>query len=146
MAREICGIISVSTDSLTEILSSDPRYPDKSTFYRWIQKKPKLRDMFAAAKKLQLSLLADEILEIANTPKPGVVIVEKNGKKERRMADMTEHRKIQIDARKWILSKLDPMKYGDMSRIQGTGADKLDELTAAMKAGPVPRGQVNADD
>ena len=144
IAREICGLVSTCTDPIRVILESDERYPDKSTFYRWLQKKHDFRDMYARAKRLQLEIVKDEILDISDTPKTGMVITEKNGKLERRRMDMLEHRRLQIETRKWLLAKLAPKEYGD-HRVADTGADHLNELISAMKYGPVKRGETNAD-
>jgi hypothetical protein len=36
---------------------------------------------------------------------------------------MIEHRRLQVDARKWIAAKLKPKKYGDKQQTEVTGAD-----------------------
>lgn len=146
IASEICGMISTSTDSIEKILASDERFPSKSNFYMWIQKKPAFQDMYARAKKLQLMVIADELMSISDTPVAGLTIIDKpNGKTERRRGDMTRHRELQIETRKWILSKLMRKEYGDRDQQAG-GADRLNEIVEAMKAGPVPRGQINRDE
>ena len=146
LAAEICGIISTCTDSLASILASDDRFPDKSNFYRWLQKKPRFRDMYARAKELQLTVIADEILAIADTPVVGMTIVDKGGgKQEKRRGDMIQHRTLQIETRKWLLAKLKRKEFGERD-IPDTGTDRLNEIVAAMKAGPMPRGSVNADE
>lgn len=146
IGSEICGMISTCTDSIQKILESEGRFPDKSTFYRWLQKKPQFRDMYARAKELQLTVIADEILAIADTPVVGMTIVDKGGgKQEKRRGDMIQHRTLQIETRKWLLAKLKRKEFGERD-IPDTGADRLNEIVAAMKAGPMPRGSVNADE
>jgi hypothetical protein len=34
-------------------------------------------------------------------------------------ADMIDHRRLQIETRKWLLARLDPMKYGQQVNIGG---------------------------
>jgi len=33
---------------------------------------------------------------------------------------MIQHRRLRIDARKWVVSKLMPKKYGDSSKVQNS--------------------------
>jgi hypothetical protein len=59
----------------------------------------------------------------------GVVTkVDRRGGKEQRIGDMTDRARLQIDTRKWALSKLLPKKYGD----------RLD-MRAALTGFGVPR-------
>jgi hypothetical protein len=62
--------------------------------------------------------LFDEIIEIADSPQIGETITTKAGEKEITQADMIQHRRLRIDARKWVVSKLLPKKYGDSTQVQ----------------------------
>ena len=78
-----------------------------------------LRQMYARAKEAQLEILASEIQQIADEPQPGEIITLKGDEREVKIADMLEHRKLRIDARKWLLAKLAPKKYGDRTTLAG---------------------------
>lgn len=54
-----------------------------------------------------------EILEIADTPLMGIKTTIKASGVETTEGDMVEHRRLQIDARKWVLARMAPKKYGD---------------------------------
>lgn len=108
--------------------------PPESTVRRWV-----VEDVagFAAhytrARDLGLDSLAEEILEIANTPQVGTKTTTKATGTETTEADMIEHRRLQVDARKWYLSKLAPKKYGDKLDVTAkvttqTLAEELAEL------------------
>ncbi len=78
-----------------------------------------------------------------------VTKIDKHGRKERRIGDMEDRARLQIDTRKWALAKLLPKKFGDHVQID-TGPDKLQELIDGMtkmskKVGP-PEGQQTEDD
>jgi len=78
---------------------------------------------YARARDIGLDVLADETLAIADTPMEGVRIEKsKDGIKEVR-EDMLGHRRLQVDTRKWYLSKLAPKRYGDKTSMELTGAD-----------------------
>lgn len=55
--------------------------------------------------------MADEILDISDTPENGVIITDKATGRETKTGDMIEHRRLKVDTRKWYLSKLAPKRY-----------------------------------
>ena len=122
IAADICTLISSSTDSLEKICASDERFPALRTFYRWKLLHPELQQEYAHAKEEQLEILADELTAIADETHPGEIITLKaDGSREVKILDATEHRRIRIDTRKWLLSKLAPKKYGDKQDLTVTG-------------------------
>ena len=69
--------------------------PAASTVYAWLGQYPEFSDMYTRAREVQADVLADEILEIADS-------------------DLDPNRaRVMIDARKWLAGKLRPKKYGD---------------------------------
>jgi hypothetical protein len=130
IAADICREIGTHSNSLESILASDERFPGTSTFYRWLLDRPELRDIYARAKTEQLQILADEIQAIADEPQPGEVVTIKGDEREVKISDMIEHRKLRIDSRKWLLSKLDPKKYGDKTAITGDGGGPVQIITS----------------
>lgn len=93
--------------------------PTQSMVYRWLadDRHKKFREQYARARELQADTLADEILDIANTPQIGTKTVSKSTGLEITEGDMIEHRRLQVDARKWYASKLAPKKYGERQQI-----------------------------
>jgi hypothetical protein len=99
-------------ESLVSICSN-AKMPTTGMVYRWLNKIEEFRDRYARAREIQADTLADQILDISNTPVLG--ITTKSGKDgvEITEGDMIQHRRLQVDARKWYASKLAPKKYGD---------------------------------
>ena len=64
---------------------------------------------YARAKECQLEALAEDIVDIADSVEP--------------ISDATGKARLQIDSRKWLLSKLVPKKYGDKVTTEHTGAE-----------------------
>lgn len=89
--------------------------PGISTVIRWLRENEEFRSQYAQAKDDQADTLAEEILHIADTPMQGETrkLGPEGNILETRQAEMTEHRKLQIDARKWVAARLKPKKYGD---------------------------------
>ena len=121
IASSICTKVSTETTSLRAICDSDEAFPNVNTFYRWMLSHAELRELYARAKTEQLDILADEIQQIADEPQPGEVVTLKGDEREVKIADMLEHRKLRIDSRKWLLSKLAPKKYCDKVQQEISG-------------------------
>ena len=130
IAADICLRLSICTKSLVSILSERDEFPEHSTFYRWMLNHEELRTLYAHARDAQLQILADEIQEIADEPQSGEVVTIKGDEREVKISDMLEHRKLRIDARKWLLSKLAPKKYGDKTAITGEGGGPIQIITS----------------
>jgi hypothetical protein len=79
------------------------------------------------ARDIQADVLFDEIHQIADTPQKGTKTVRRgegdNSTVETTEADMIEHRRLQIDARKWLIGKMAPKKYGDKQTHEHAGPD-----------------------
>jgi hypothetical protein len=113
LGEEICRRLAEG-ESLRSICN-DENMPSKTTILTWAgSPNHPLCDQYARAREIGYQLLADEIIEIADTPKLGVETKTKeDGSQETTEGDMLGHRKLQIDSRKWMLSKMLPKIYGD---------------------------------
>ncbi|MGH9735446.1 MAG: terminase small subunit protein [Candidatus Acidiferrales bacterium] len=117
IAAKVCERIATSSDGLRQICKELGLTP--SAVYRWLQERPEFQEQYARAREAQCQLLADEIVEIADTPEEGTVRKQDAKGVETRTGDMLEHRRLRVDARKWILAKLQPHKYGDKQEVSG---------------------------
>ena len=66
-------------------------------------------------------VLFEEIVTIADTPVEGTKIKETPKGTVIETGDMTDHRRLQIDARKWVVAKMQPKKYGDRLDVTSDG-------------------------
>lgn len=122
IAYEICGRIA-SGEPLTKICQGE-EFPDVRTVYRWLAAHDEFRQIYARAREDQADTLADEIQAIADEPMIGSKVTTKaNGDVETVQGDMIEHRRLRVDARKWIAAKLRPRKYGEFARNELSGTD-----------------------
>jgi hypothetical protein len=119
---DICARLA-SGEPLTKICRDEDK-PDISTVYRWLAANEAFRDMYAHAREDQADTLADEIQSIADEPMLGKKTTTKaNGDVETVEGDMIEHRRLRVDARKWVAAKLRPKKYGEHIRTELSGPD-----------------------
>lgn len=115
LAGVICGQIAEGR-SLRAVCEAD-NMPDKSTVFRWLAKDQAFRDQYARAREAQADAMAEEILEIADDSS-GDVTEDSQGN-ERANSEFVNRSRLRVDARKWLLSKMAPKKYGEKLAIGG---------------------------
>lgn len=100
--------------SLRSICKADDM-PPESTVRLWaLDDREGFAAQYTRARELGYLAMADELLEIANTPQIGEKTKSVDGKVvETTTGDMIEHRRLQVDTRKWMLSKMLPKVFGD---------------------------------
>ncbi len=125
-ASAICAALAEG-QSLRKICEADDM-PDKATVFRWLAKYPEFRDQYARAREAQADVMAEEILDIADDS-AGDLAVDQNGN-ERMNSEFVARARLRVDARKWLLSKLVPKKYGE--KLAVGGADDLPPLQAKV--------------
>lgn len=130
-------------EALDRICEDTPGFPAASTVRRWVLEDigPGFAAEYTRAREIQAHKLAEEIRQIADTPVVGETIITKpDGGVETKQGDMIEHRRLQIDARKWYLSKVLPKVYGDKQHIEHSGsislAEKLREAREKRRSEP----------
>ena len=103
---------------------------------------------YARARDIGLDVMADELLNIADTPVEGVRREESEGGAKEVREDMLGHRRLQVDARKWYLSKLAPKKYGERSAVELTvpGGSLAERLARARARNDAERHAQERDE
>jgi hypothetical protein len=116
VAEKLCVAIATSSRGLRSICKN-PELPSRSTVCRWLMENEDFQGRYARAKEFQRHALDDDIIDIADKCKNGSV----------------DRARLRIDARKWVLSKLCPKKYGDRVEVDAGEKNPLTELVAEMK-------------
>jgi hypothetical protein len=99
--------------------------PSWRTVYNWVVEKPDFASRLAHARDIGYDALAEEALEIANTPHLGQKKVFSSGAGEDEDSmtvtedDMLGHRKLQIETRLKLLACWNPKKYGNKVAVGG---------------------------
>src|SRR5690606_13711912 len=91
------------------------------TFFRWIDEDEAKSKQYARATELRAEAMAEELLRIADTPEEGETTkVFSDGGVEVTTGDMLQHRRLQVDTRKWLMSKMFPKKYSEKFSVDTT--------------------------
>jgi len=109
-------------ESLRSILK-DENMPSSQTFYIWINDDESKSKQYARATEIRADLIFDEMIEIADD---GTNDFTKKLLSEIEVemlnSEHLQRSRLRIDTRKWILSKMNPKKYGD--KLDLTTKDK----------------------
>lgn len=120
LATVICARMC-SGLSLNKISKMDDM-PHHATIFEWLIKYPDFNEKYREAQGVRAETLMDELVDISDEPSdhsfrtatdPGGVA----------------HRKLQIDTRKWAISKMFPKKYGEKVETTHAGAVEINQIT-----------------
>ena len=128
IADEICERIAQG-EPLRQICREEGM-PGWVTVYEWLKKYDAFAEHFARARELGHDAIAEEALEIANTPLMGEEFEDDGEKVKVKRSDMLGHRKLQIETRLKLLAKWSP-KYADRTQHEHSGKLSLEGLIAA---------------
>jgi hypothetical protein len=104
--------------------------PSTSTFYQWLDNNDDKAKQYARATEVRADVIFDDILGIADE-NINDTYVNDNGI-EVVNNDVIQRSRLRIDARKWVLSKLNPKKYGDKTDIT-SGGEKINNVAPPIK-------------
>lgn len=127
LAAEMCERLGIG-ETLRSICRDD-RMPHWTQVYEWLAKDPDLSLRVAHAREAGFDALAEEALEIANTPFLGQKKVYSSGEDEESVTvteeDMLGHRKLQIETRLKLLACWNPKKYGNKVALGGDAENPI---------------------
>ena len=86
-------------------------FPTFSGWYGWLEDRPDLRRSYGRARLIATERLADEILSIPET-EPDVA-----------------RARLKVDARKWLLAKINPLAWGDKLSSDDAAQDHDERVT-----------------
>jgi hypothetical protein len=158
IAEEICALVADGVN-LRRVCRMDGM-PSWRTVYDWVVAKPDFAARLAHARDIGYDALAEEALEIANTPHLGQKKVFSSGAGEDEDSmtvtedDMLGHRKLQIETRLKLLAVWNPKKYGNKVQLGGDAENPIkieaqveaDNYLAAILKNTELNKQVNANE
>jgi predicted secreted protein len=129
LVAEICQ--RISTGEPLRQICRDEHMPEWRTVYDWLARDESLSAEVARAREAGYDAMAEEALEIADTPRLGAKKVFSSGAEEGEDSvtvteeDMLGHRKLQIETRLKLLACWNPKKYGNKVQMGGDPANPL---------------------
>jgi len=117
LMQEICDTIACSPLKIDLILKSQKHFPGRDLFYRWINKYPIAREMYAVAKQTQIDFFVENMIDISEDESRDI-IHDMNGQKSNSAAIARD--KLKIDTIKWMAERLQPKKWGSRTITDST--------------------------
>ena len=109
--------------------------PAARTVLRWIRENPDLQRAYATATEVRADMIFDELVEIADDARNDWMDkVGRDGESLGRVLDAENIRRsaLRIEARKWVLARMAPKKYGDRVDVNHGVQDSLGEFLASL--------------
>jgi hypothetical protein len=134
--NDICKQIGEDGKSLRAVLRQD-NMPTSQTFYKWVDSnEDKTLQYTRAITEDRPNIIFEDILVIADKQDKDVSINEEG-------FEVVNHNvharaKIMIDARKWMLGKMNPKKYSDKNTTIHEGGDKPIQAIISLGNGLKP--------
>lgn len=119
LASALCERLAAG-ETLSQVCL-DEAMPGRSTVYEWLEANEAFRARYARARDIGADAMFDELLEIADDASGDVIHTEHG---PRLNAEFVARSKLRVDARKWMLAKAAPTKYGERSTTVHEGGDK----------------------
>ena len=103
--------------SLRSVLR-DEGMPHHTTFFSWIDDNKERLAQYARAREDRADSIFEDMFDIADSQQKDVITLEDG--KEVVNHDVIQRARLRVDTRKWILSKMQPKKYGDKLEVEQT--------------------------
>lgn len=101
-AARVCELVAQGY-SLRKIAELEPELPLPPTFLLWCHKTPALAELYSRARASAMQKMAEDIIEISDSTS----------------AENVNVARLQVDTRKWLMSKLAPRQFGDRMVLAG---------------------------
>ena len=121
--QTMCELISEGK-SLSSALKTSDKMPSYQLVMLALRNNPEFRSMYEKAVESRADRLAEEIIELADQEMP-------EGLEGPMASAWVQQKRMQVDARKWVASKLKPKTYGD--RIDVAVTDNRISVMDALK-------------
>lgn len=126
-AEKICEKIATTTKGIKSLCNENPDWPCFNTVFEWLFKHKDFGDLYAIAKKSQVEVFVDELIQIADDSNKDIILNDKGEEIFNR--EFAARSRIRIDTRKWIACKLNK-RYADTP--QKTIKEQIEELKVAV--------------
>lgn len=125
----ICKRVAQGESLVSILRQKDKTLPSYTTFYEWVNDDKTIADRYARARDERAELLFEEILQIADETESDIY---KSDGVEKVNHEAINRSKLRVDARKWVLAKMNNGKYGDKLDIDQKNTHAIDKDTAEV--------------
>ena len=133
LAAHICDVLKEGKVSLRKVCAD--LHISNAAVLQWALDEPEgFGKQYAHARHLGYLAMADDVIETAETPLEGVETEESVLGTKVKRGDMLGHRRLVVDTKKWLLSKVLPKIYGDKLQVEHSGNVSIEDRLRAGRA------------
>ena len=145
LAQRVCALIGQGF-TLRQI-QAQPGMPNKATICTWLATNDEFHDQYARAHEVKAMMMEDEILDIVDDSRNDWV--EREGKDGEPVIvlndEAIQRSRVRVEARKWLMGKAAPKRYGDRVALTGKDGGPLEHTHRAIGGILDELGQSGAD-
>jgi len=141
IAAEICE--RLANGELLNAICAEESTPSLTAVMEWVRDdREGFAQMYARAREVQIERMSHEIITISDDGSGDYVTRTREDGSEYEAVDQEhiQRSKLRVDARKWLLSKLKPEKYGDRVsqdvQLTGAGGGPVQVFVQGVEPGP----------
>ena len=97
-----------------------------TTIYKWIDESPEKLNDYTRAREARETFIFEAILNIADSGGNDTTIDQEGNVKVNN--EVIQRDRLRVDARKWMLGKMSPGKYGDKIQAEISGIGKVNAI------------------
>lgn len=124
-------------NSLRSVLSKKDM-PSRYTFFEWLKDDDGKANQYARACEVRAEGIFEDILEIADNSSNDTIYTDKG---EIPNSEWIARSRLKVDARKWMLGKMNPKKYGE--KIQQEHSGEVTQTIISLGNGTNPNETTN---
>ena len=124
-------------NSLRSVLSKKDM-PSRYTFFEWLKDDDGKANQYARACEVRAESIFEDILEIADNSSNDTIYTDKG---EIPNSEWMQRSRLRVDARKWMLGKMNPKKYGE--KIQQEHSGEVTQTIISLGNGTNPNETTN---
>lgn len=114
LAADICKQLAQGISLRTVCLPKE--MPDLSIIFDWLAKYPDFAKQYAWAKQESSDAMAEEILDLSDESVRGAYKADPKA-----AGAVVQAHRLQVDTRKWLMSKMKPKRYGEKVDVTSAG-------------------------
>jgi len=138
-AEKIAAILDLIENGASMRKACESAGVPRQTFEDWTDQDEKLSGQYTRAREKRADHIFEEMLQIADTPRIGIIETTKEWGTEVQTKDMVDHRKLQIETRKWMLGKMAPKRFGDKLDLTHANPDGSGLTIQVLRLSDAPK-------
>lgn len=132
LADWVCEIVATHPIGLERLYTQfkDQGFPNSDTIIKWRHKHPEFQEKFLNAKRFQALIYMEQAYEIADNALGDLIETDKGLAPN---STAVARAKLQVETRKWVVSRLLPKIYGEKTYVENKVTMSHEEMLKELE-------------